>query len=67
VSDQAGSVRLRSCPFEALVADHRTAVCAMNLALIEGVVRGAGAAGLVPELRPAPGFCCVVLARTDNA
>lgn len=65
--DPRGVVRLRNCPFEALVADHRSTVCAMNLALIEGMVGGAMATGLRPTLSPAPGFCCVLLEGGEHA
>jgi predicted ArsR family transcriptional regulator len=59
-----GDVRLRNCPFDALVAEHRSTVCAMNLALMEGAVEGARAGSLMPRLRPDPGRrCCVVLER----
>jgi predicted ArsR family transcriptional regulator len=57
----ASGIRLRNCPFHALVAEHRELVCGMNLALIEGIAEGAGAAGVRPELLPRPGFCCVSL------
>ena len=57
----ASEIRLRNCPFHALVAEHRELVCGMNLALIEGIVEGARAAGVRPELLPRPGFCCVSL------
>ena len=60
-----GEVRLRNCPFDALVAEHRTIVCAMNLALMEGAVAGAGAPWLRPALRPEPGRCCVVIERAS--
>lgn len=60
-----GNVTLRNCPFDALVAEHRTMVCGMNLALMEGAVEGARTPWLRPTLRPAPGRrCCVVLERT---
>jgi hypothetical protein len=36
-------------------------VCGMNLALIEGLVEGAAAAGLTAALDPRPGECCVAL------
>jgi predicted ArsR family transcriptional regulator len=55
-----GVVRLRSCPFDALVSDHRDLVCEMNLALLTGVRDASGASSLRPELEPAPGRCCVV-------
>jgi hypothetical protein len=33
----------------------------MNLALLQGMVRGAGLPQLTAELDPQPGACCVVL------
>lgn len=56
-----GEIRLRNCPFHALVEDHKQLVCGMNLALIEGVVAGLSLAGATPTLSPAPGRCCVCL------
>jgi predicted ArsR family transcriptional regulator len=55
----AGELRLRNCPFHALVSEHRDLVCGMNLALIEGVVEGMEVPGAKPVLDPAPGMCCV--------
>lgn len=54
-------IRLRNCPFHALVSEHRDLVCGMNLALVEGVVAGLGLAGVQPELKPEPDCCCVFL------
>jgi predicted ArsR family transcriptional regulator len=59
--DEDGAVRLRNCPFHQLAAQHPGIVCGMNLALIEGLVAGLGAAGMVPALDPGPGRCCVVI------
>jgi predicted ArsR family transcriptional regulator len=58
VGDQ---VKLANCPFRALAERSSSLVCGMNLALVRGVMAGAGAAGVRAELRPAPGSCCVVL------
>lgn len=55
------AVRLRNCPFHALVGEHQELVCGMNLALIEGVVQGLELPGLRPVLAPEPGMCCVRL------
>ena len=57
-----GELRLRNCPFHALVREHTQLVCGMNLALLEGVVEGLGTGDAVPELAPRPGLCCVRLA-----
>jgi predicted ArsR family transcriptional regulator len=56
-----GELRLRNCPFHALVGEHKDLVCGMNLALIEGVVDGVDLPGASAVLAPAPGRCCVSL------
>jgi predicted ArsR family transcriptional regulator len=63
VADPDGVVRLRNCPFDALVDDHRELTCSMNLALLEGLVDGLGEAQLVPRADPRDGYCCVTLVR----
>lgn len=60
-----GEVRLRNCPFHALVAEHRDLVCGMNLALIEGVVEGLDLPSAKAVLDPTPGMCCVCV-RTER-
>src|SRR5260221_8936297 len=57
--NDAGGLSLRNCPFHPLAARHRDVVCAMNLALLEGVAGGIGGRGLAPGLDPPPGPCCV--------
>jgi predicted ArsR family transcriptional regulator len=57
----AGELRLRNCPFHALVGEHRDLVCGMNFALIEGVVEGLELPSAKPVLAPAEGMCCVCL------
>lgn len=52
-------IRLRNCPFDALVRDHRGLTCAMNRALLEGVLEGLGETDLVAETASTPGYCCV--------
>jgi predicted ArsR family transcriptional regulator len=56
-----GVIRLGNCPFHHLAAQDRETVCGMNLALIEGLTAGLGAAGLRPVLEPQPGHCCVAI------
>lgn len=58
---EGGVVRLRNCPFHALVQDQRALVCGMNLALIEGAVDGLGLTSFHAAPAPQPGFCCVAL------
>jgi predicted ArsR family transcriptional regulator len=59
--DEAGDVRLANCPYAALVPQHRETTCAMNLALIEGMLEGLAADGCTARLDPQPGSCCVSL------
>ena len=58
VTDETGTVRLRNCPFDALVSEHRDLVCGTNLTMAEGIARGAGSS-MRPMLDPRPGRCCV--------
>jgi predicted ArsR family transcriptional regulator len=53
------AITLENCPFHALADEETELVCGMNLALIEGVLDGVGAAKLHAELDPAPLRCCV--------
>lgn len=64
-SDEKGAIRLRNCPFDALVDEHRPLVCATNLALVQGIVDGVGraASDFKPNLDSQPGYCCVVFER----
>lgn len=59
VTDQTGTIRLRNCPFDALVESHRPLVCGTNLAMAEGIASGIGITGVRPVLDPQPGYCCV--------
>lgn len=56
---EGGSVCLSNCPFHALAEQSTATVCGMNLALIGGVLDGIKAKGVVAELAPEPGRCCV--------
>jgi predicted ArsR family transcriptional regulator len=57
--DDDGVVRLRNCPFDALAHDHRDLVCAMNLALLSGLVTALGLPEHTVRLDPREGCCCV--------
>lgn len=57
----SGEIRLRNCPFHALVEDHRDLVCNMNLALADGILDGLGDERLGARLDPQPGQCCVAI------
>jgi predicted ArsR family transcriptional regulator len=61
LADAHGVIRLRNCPFDALVDDHRDLTCSMNLALVEGVVDGLGETDVVARADPREGYCCVAL------
>ncbi|GAA4633677.1 helix-turn-helix domain-containing protein [Actinoallomurus vinaceus] len=63
---EGGRLRLRNCPFHALAAEFPPLVCGMNLALLEGLVEGLGATGVVARMDPRPGECCVVLDSKNN-
>ena len=63
---ERGTVRLRNCPFHALVGEHRDLVCGMNLALVQGVIEGLGLESATADLDPQPGLCCVAI-RTGRA
>ena len=70
VTDETGTIRLRNCPFDALVESHRTLVCGANLAMAEGITSGSGMEGIRAVLDPQPGYCCVALvpdSRADDA
>lgn len=53
-----GVITLANCPFHALAREHTELVCGMNLRLLDGVLEGAST-GLVAQLHPVPGRCCV--------
>jgi predicted ArsR family transcriptional regulator len=53
-------IRLRNCPFHALAEHFPPLVCGMNLALLDGLLEGTGAAATA-RLASRPGWCCVVV------
>lgn len=65
--DEPDCVVLANCPFGALAAQYRDLVCAANLALINGLIRGLG----LPDLSASPdrrdGACCVSLRTAATA
>jgi predicted ArsR family transcriptional regulator len=62
--DDAGVIRLRNCPFDALANEHRPLVCGMNLAIMDGLVDELGVGGIEAVLDPQPGICCVAFRPT---
>lgn len=57
---EGGETRFRNCPFHVLRDRNRATTCALNLALVEGMIEGSGA-GVVARLAPEDGYCCVRL------
>ncbi|MEN0137390.1 MAG: helix-turn-helix domain-containing protein [Rhodococcus sp. (in: high G+C Gram-positive bacteria)] len=54
-----GTIVLVNCPFHALARQHTDMVCGMNLALLSGLLDGAGCEDRRATLAPAEGYCCV--------
>jgi predicted ArsR family transcriptional regulator len=59
------AVRLGNCPFREVAAQFPAVVCGMNLALLEGLVDGAGAVGISAVMDPRPRQCCVALVAAE--
>jgi predicted ArsR family transcriptional regulator len=55
------ALRLRNCPFANLAAEFPVLVCAMNLALVEGLLDGIGVPAGRAAMDPAPGRCCIAV------
>jgi len=53
--------RLRNCPFHALASDYPPLICGMNLAVVEGLLEGAGLTGCTARLDPRAEGCCVAI------
>ncbi|WP_331771129.1 transcriptional regulator (plasmid) [Embleya sp. NBC_00888] len=61
---ETSRILLRNCPFHQLAEDFPPLVCGMNLALVEGLLDGLGAAEHRARLDSVPGRCCVVVERS---
>lgn len=61
-----GAIRLRNCPFHALVEEHRPLVCGTNLELARGIVHGAGTQAYEPVLDAQLGSCCVAFVPVEQ-
>jgi predicted ArsR family transcriptional regulator len=59
-------LRLRNCPFADLARRCPEVVCTINLALLQGILDGAGVQARA-ELRPADDACCVVVEHIGEA
>jgi predicted ArsR family transcriptional regulator len=56
-----GTLRFGNCPFHSLAETHRSAVCSLNLALVEGILAGTGTRNRTASLEPDRAACCVAL------
>ena len=65
--DEHGTIRLRNCPFDALVDAHRQLVCGTNLAFTRGLASSVQATEFRPVLDPQPGYCCVAFTTPGGA
>lgn len=62
-----GGIELRNCPFHRLAETHTELVCGLNLALVAGVLEGAGQAPQRARLAPRPQRCCVLVGAPEPA
>ncbi|GAA4591720.1 putative ArsR family transcriptional regulator [Actinoplanes octamycinicus] len=60
-------IELRNCPFHRLAEQFPPVICGMNLAMINGLLAGAGLdAAWTARMDAAPGRCCVSLSKTKT-
>ena len=59
-AEEDGETRFRNCPFHVLREQDRDITCELNLALVQGMVEGAGS-DIDAVLAPEDGYCCVRL------
>ena len=60
-------ILLHNCPFHRLAEQFPPLICGMNLALVTGLLDGAGAAGeWQARMAAAPGRCCVVVSKNNH-
>jgi predicted ArsR family transcriptional regulator len=59
--------QLTNCPFHRLAEQFPPLICGMNLAMVSGLLEGAGAAaGWQARMDAAPGRCCVVVSKNNS-
>jgi predicted ArsR family transcriptional regulator len=64
-SGEDGRIELRNCPYHRLAEEFPPLICGMNLAMLGGLLEGAGLAGeWCARMEPAPGRCCVTISKT---
>jgi predicted ArsR family transcriptional regulator len=59
--ERDGELRMLNCPFHELAQRHRVVTCGMNLALLRGLMSGAGLPEEDARLDQQPGLCCVAI------
>jgi predicted ArsR family transcriptional regulator len=60
-------ILLHNCPFHRLAEQFPPLICGMNLALVTGLLDGAGAAAeWRVRMEAAPGRCCVVVSKNNH-
>jgi predicted ArsR family transcriptional regulator len=60
-------IRLNNCPFHSLAEQFPPLICGMNLAMITGLLDGAGATTQwQARMDAAPGRCCVVVSKNNS-
>jgi predicted ArsR family transcriptional regulator len=59
--ERDGELRMLNCPFHELAQRHRDVTCGMNLALLRGLMTGAGLPEEDARLDQQPGMCCVAI------
>jgi predicted ArsR family transcriptional regulator len=55
----ASHIELVNCPFRALAETQPQVICKMNLRMVKGLLKGAGATDLAARAEPTLGRCCV--------
>lgn len=65
VDSDGNEIRFLNCPFHALAEMDRTITCGMNLALVKGIIEGAGYQGSA-HLEPETGYCCVRIRNSSD-
>ncbi len=65
VEEGESELRMLNCPFHELAQRHRQLTCGMNLALVQGMLDGAGLPPAAARLDSRPGLCCVALSIGD--
>ncbi|MEV4282721.1 helix-turn-helix transcriptional regulator [Actinoplanes xinjiangensis] len=63
-SREDGRIELRNCPYHRVAEQFPPLICGMNLAMLTGLLEGAGLAGQwCARMDPAPGRCCVTVSK----